>query len=159
MHVLKMLVLAFLILGTLACGREETIPPPSPTPRSGAVTDPRWSAPLVAVEIPPGVRSNGRGNLSIDPSGRAVIVWHVDEAIWAKRFDPASGWGVAELLDDAPSFVPAPQPVPRVNAYGADDAIVRWSRQDGDRRRIWTRVLAGGRSRPGIKSIGSARVA
>ena len=63
--------------------------------------DGQWGEPLL-IEI-----SNAGGailpQVAMDPNGNAVAVWRQSDGtrtnIWANRFTPSAGWGVAEQIE------------------------------------------------------------
>jgi hypothetical protein len=83
----------------------------------------------------------GRGvgaKVSLDPNGNAVAVWYQSDGtrdnIWANRFTPDAGWGVAELIetDDAGGAF-----VPQVALDPNGNAVAVWFQSDGTRTNIW----------------------
>ncbi|MDH3202924.1 MAG: Ig-like domain-containing protein [Myxococcales bacterium] len=100
------------------------------------VRDGQWGEPVL-------IETNNAGNAAFPeaaagPNGEVVAVWYQSDGdrnnIWANRFTPGVGWGVAELIetDDAGSALD-----PDV-AVGPDgEAIAVWHQSDGDRNNIW----------------------
>jgi hypothetical protein len=98
--------------------------------------DGQWGEPVL-IEI-----SNAGGAFSpqvaVDPNGNAVAVWRQSDGtranIWANRFTPSAGWGVAERIetDDAGD---ARNPQVAVDPNG--NAVAVWHQSDGTRRNIW----------------------
>ncbi len=76
--------------------------------------------------------------MALDPNGNAVAVWFQSDGtrqnVWANRFTPATGWGMAELLetDDVGSALS-----PQVAVDSNGDAVAVWSQLDGTRQNIW----------------------
>ena len=76
--------------------------------------------------------------VALDPSGNAVAVWNQDDGtrtnIWANRFTPTAGWGVAEPIetDDAGNAVRA-----QVAVDSNGNAVAVWTQSDGTRFNIW----------------------
>lgn len=87
------------------------------------------------------IESNDAGVVNLDvtagPDGVAIAVWAQDDGIhdriWANRFTPAAGWGVAEKIDSGPG--PADHPVVAMDPDG--NAIAVWEQLDGTRFNIW----------------------
>jgi hypothetical protein len=98
-----------------------------------------WSAPT-ALESNPG--DVVLFELAMDqPSGRAVVVWTQRSdtragAVFARTFEPATGWSAAELIQSAST--PAGQ-ADRVSV-GMDalgNVVAAWSQLDGTRISVW----------------------
>ncbi len=76
--------------------------------------------------------------VALDPNGNAVAVWQQFDGIrfniWANRFTPAAGWGMAELIEtDNAGFAGSPQVAVDPNG----NAVAVWSQSDGTRSDIW----------------------
>ncbi|MGB8330711.1 MAG: Ig-like domain-containing protein [Polyangiales bacterium] len=98
-----------------------------------------WGTPelLQNVELTPARNPS----VAADPSGNAIAVWAQrdlvsgNELVWAIRYEPGAGWGVAEPID--------PMPAPLVGAstaVGMDDegnAIAVWARQTVGGNVLW----------------------
>jgi predicted enzyme related to lactoylglutathione lyase len=80
-----------------------------------------------------------RPQVAIDSSGNALAVWSQDDGarlnIWANRYTPTGGWGIAERVetDNAGS---AFNPQVAVDPNG--NAVTVWSQDDGTRFNIWS---------------------
>lgn len=93
----------------------------------------------------------GAPSIAIDHQGRAIAAWVQPDpgttgdvgSLWANRYDPASGWGIAELIDTRSSYVTNP----KVAMNGAGTALVVWTQFDG----VHSRAFAN-RSRAGTNS-------
>lgn len=76
--------------------------------------------------------------IAMDAAGNAVAVWRQHDGtrlnIWANRYDAASSWGTAALIetDDAGNANG-----PRVALDLAGNAIAIWYQHDGTRNNIW----------------------
>ncbi|NNK07183.1 MAG: Ig-like domain-containing protein [Myxococcales bacterium] len=76
--------------------------------------------------------------VALDPNGNAVAVWRQYDGtrfnIWANRFKPAAGWGVAEPIetDDA-----GDASSPQVGVDPNGNAVAVWNQDDGTRDNIW----------------------
>jgi len=76
--------------------------------------------------------------LAVDANGNAIAVWRQSDGtrrnIWAGRFTPSEGWGIAGLieLDDVG---PANSPQLAVDAKG--NAVAVWVQSDGTRNNVW----------------------
>jgi hypothetical protein len=73
--------------------------------------------------------------IAADPAGNAIAIWvqrdmvTSDLLVWANRYTPGSGWGTAELIDEAP--VPVQFGLPTSTTVGMDaegNAIAMWMR-------------------------------
>jgi hypothetical protein len=102
------------------------------TTRGGA-----WSAPTL-IELD-NTRDAQHPRTAIDASGNALAVWDQSDGardnILANRYDAASGWSTASLMETGNSFAYAPQ-------IGFDDngnALTVWEQSDGTRYNIWSR--------------------
>jgi hypothetical protein len=95
------------------------------------VVDQGWGTPelLQNVEVTPARIPS----IAADPEGNAIAIWaqqEVDasasEVVWARRFEPDTGWGVAESIEEMPGGL-----VPGRTALGMDqngNAIAVWAR-------------------------------
>ena len=83
--------------------------------------------------------------IGVDRNGNAMVVWQQGDSngeasIWANRYDAASGWGTATLIETNPgvAFLPG---------VGMDDngnAVAVWIQNDGTDDRMWAnRYVAG----------------
>ncbi|MBT8454210.1 MAG: Ig-like domain-containing protein [Deltaproteobacteria bacterium] len=98
--------------------------------------DGQWGEPVL-IEI-----SNAGGarfpQVALDPTGNAVAVWEQSDGsrdnIWANRFTPSAGWGVADRIETA-SAGGASRPQVAVDPTG--NAVAVWEQWDGARRNIW----------------------
>jgi hypothetical protein len=76
--------------------------------------------------------------VAVDGGGNAIAVWRQSDGtlynVWANRYDAASGWGEAELIetDDAGNAQ-----YPQVAVDGGGNAIAVWQQSDGTRTNIW----------------------
>ncbi|NNL25499.1 MAG: hypothetical protein HKP36_13725 [Myxococcales bacterium] len=76
--------------------------------------------------------------MALDPNGNAVAVWEQYDGtrtnIWANRFSPTAGWGVAERIetDDAGGAESA-----QVALDPNGNAVAVWEQSDGTRVNIW----------------------
>ena len=68
----------------------------------------------------------------MDPNGNAVAVWEQDDGtrdnIWANRFTPSAGWGVAEQIE-TDNAGDTRQPQVALDPNG--NAVAVWSQSDG----------------------------
>jgi hypothetical protein len=76
--------------------------------------------------------------VALDPNGNAIAVWSQSDgtrfSIWANRFTPAAGWGVAELIEtDDTGIAQGPQVALDPNG----NAIAVWQQFDGTGDNIW----------------------
>jgi len=102
---------------------------------SNGTSGSQWQTP---VRIDNAIGNAGFPQIATDKNGNALAVWHQrggsTENIWANRFTPTGGWGVAELLEtDNASHAFSPQ-------LAIDDngnALAVWSQSDGRRFNIW----------------------
>jgi hypothetical protein len=100
-----------------------------------------WSSPVV-IESNTGDADFAR--VAVNGSGNAMALWKqfngVNYDIWANRYDAASGWGTATLIETNPgvAFLPG---------VGMDDngnAVAVWIQNDGTDDRMWAnRYVAG----------------
>jgi hypothetical protein len=76
--------------------------------------------------------------VAVGPNGEAVAVWQqadgIRDSIWANRFTPTAGWGVAELIE-ADNEGNAFRPQVAVDPNG--NAVTVWHQSDGTRFNIW----------------------
>ena len=77
--------------------------------------------------------------IAIDNNGNAIVVWDQFDGtqynIWANRYSPGSGWGMAELIETG-NAGSASDPQIAIDADG--NAIAVWHQWDGTRNNIWT---------------------
>jgi len=93
----------------------------------------------------------GAPSVAIDQQGRAIATWVQPDpatptdigSLWANRYDPATGWGLAELIDTRTTYVTNP----KVAMNGAGTAVVVWTQFDGTHSRVYAN-----RSRAGTAS-------
>ena len=77
-------------------------------------------------------------NVAVDANGNAIAVWEQSDGIrnniWANRYDAATGWGTATLIetDDSGNAW-----VPNVAVDANGNAIAVWEQSDGNRNNIW----------------------
>jgi hypothetical protein len=76
--------------------------------------------------------------VSMDSGGDAVVVWQQSDGarynIWSNRFIPASGWGLAQLVEhDNTGSAQSPQ----VAMDPGGNAIVVWQQSNGKTTNIW----------------------
>lgn len=68
-------------------------------------------------------------DLAVDAQGRAVVVWLQAQGgadrVWARRFDPVTGWAPAEVLNAAAA---GNDRTPRVAVHRNGSALVTWLR-------------------------------
>lgn|SRR5882757_3399520 len=93
--------------------------------------------------------SNGAGNskvarLAMDAGGNVLSVWAQSDGtqynVWSNRFDAATGWGTAALIEAVDAGTAG---TPRVKFDSHGNAIATWS-QDSTRGNIWSsRYVAG----------------
>ncbi|MDH3623487.1 MAG: hypothetical protein OEQ49_06400 [Myxococcales bacterium] len=85
---------------------------------------------------------NGGGSpqVAVDPNGNAVAVWTYQDTlgmradIWANRFTPSAGWGVAERIEtDNLRYAAGPQVAVDPNG----NAVAVWDQRDPMRFDIW----------------------
>jgi hypothetical protein len=98
-----------------------------------------WDTPVL-VETEPGDVA-GFVELAMHESGDAVAVWRQFDGtgtsadIWANRHTAGSGWGSAEIIDDADETVNRPQVV--INPDGAGLAV--WEQRPATTGAVWGR--------------------
>jgi hypothetical protein len=82
----------------------------------------------------------------VDPDGDALAVWsqldRLGWKVWANRFTPASGWGVAETVAAVDSAESDPAPQVAVDPNG--NALAVWSQSQGLRSNMWASHAAPG---------------
>jgi Bacterial Ig-like domain len=98
---------------------------------------------------PASLISNGAGNskvarLAMDADGNVLSVWTQSDGtqynVWSNRFDAATGWGTAALIEAVDAGTAG---TPRVKFDSHGNAIAAWS-QDSTRGNIWSsRYVAG----------------
>jgi hypothetical protein len=98
---------------------------------------------------PASLISNGAGNskvarLAMDADGNVLSVWAQSDGtqynVWSNRFDAATGWGAAALIEAVDAGTAG---TPRVKFDSHGNAIATWS-QDSTRGNIWSsRYVAG----------------
>ena len=90
--------------------------------------------------------SAGAPQVAVNPNGDATAVWQQSDGvrvnIWANRYTPSGGWGVAELIEtDDTGDAQAPQVA--VDPDGNATAV--WNQSDGTVTNIWAnRYTPGG---------------
>ena len=77
----------------------------------------------------------------IGAAGDVVAVWTQPVAggnqLWSNRYVPGSGWGDAEVIDSNRSGIAED---PDVAVDGAGNAIVVWTKTDGETRHLWANI-------------------
>jgi len=79
-----------------------------------------------------------RPQVALDSSGNAIAVWQQSDGtrdnIWANRYTPRDGWGVAERIevDNAGTAV-----APDIAVEPNGNAVAVWQQSDGTRDNIW----------------------
>jgi hypothetical protein len=90
----------------------------------------RLEAPMTLDTPGPGVPREP--DVAMDAQGRVVVVWRQEQGganrVWARRFEPATGWAPAEVLDAA---AVGNDLAPRVAMHGNGSALVVWTRGSG----------------------------
>lgn len=76
--------------------------------------------------------------VAVDREGNAIAVWAQSDGlqwnIWANRFEPGAGWGIARTIEtDNAGFAAWPQ----VAFDAAGNAVAVWYQSDGTRTNIW----------------------
>lgn len=94
--------------------------------------------------------SNGAGNsrvarLAMDAEGNGASVWTQFDGtqynVWSNRYDAATGWGTAALIEVLDAGTAA---TPRVKFDSHGNAIAVWSQSDGTQSNIWSsRYISG----------------
>ena len=91
-----------------------------------------WGTPVLLQNVDESTNARSP-SVAADPAGNAIAVWvqrdmdSPNRVVWANRYEPGSGWGLAESID--------PIPTPTVGekiSLGMDDsgnAIAVWARQ------------------------------
>jgi hypothetical protein len=78
-------------------------------------------------------------------AGEVVVVWRQDDDgfhnLWANRYAPATGWGIAQKLENANT---GPVAAPDVAVDAAGNAIAVWEQNDGVRWNLWTNRYTAG---------------
>jgi hypothetical protein len=76
--------------------------------------------------------------VAMDPDGNATAVWHQSDgeraSIWANRYTPSSGWGVADTIEKNDE---GEARLPYVAMDPDGNAMVVWHQSDGTRFNIW----------------------
>lgn len=76
--------------------------------------------------------------VSVNASGSAMVVWHQWDGsryiIWANRYVPGAGWGIAERIDNHPTKSAA---FPKVSVNANGNAMVVWQHSNGVLTNIW----------------------
>jgi hypothetical protein len=82
--------------------------------------------------------------------GSAVAVWSDGDAV-ATRYDSAAGWGVPEIIDSSPEYLP------RIRAAmdGVGNALVVWEQFNGNLFDIWASYGVNTPSPPSPVAAGS----
>jgi len=72
-------------------------------------------------------------SIAADPAGNAIAIWaqqdidsSATEVVWARRFEPGAGWGVAESIDEMPSGLAGTSTALGMDRNG--NAIAVWAR-------------------------------
>ncbi len=88
------------------------------------------------IETNPG--NAGSPQVSVDYEGRAVAVWEQDDGItlnvWANRYAPGSGWGVATMIETNNMGYAGNAQV----GIAGGNAVAVWQQWEGGRTNIWT---------------------
>jgi hypothetical protein len=82
--------------------------------------------------------------VATDSAGRALVVWvqgggGVGNAVWSSRYEPGTGWGAAQVLQDAGNSNAAFVAMDR-----AGNAVAVWDQSDGIRYNVWARACGAG---------------
>ncbi len=84
-------------------------------------------------------------DVAMDALGRVVVVWLQAQGgadrVWARRFDPATGWAPAEVLDAA---AVGTDRAPRVAVHRNGSALVTWLRDSPAGRSVMSRAFQPG---------------
>jgi uncharacterized membrane-anchored protein len=98
--------------------------------------DGQWGEPVL-IEIR-NASSADSPQVAVDPNGNAVAVWNQSDGtrlnIWANRFTVATGWGVAELIENEDA---ASASAPQVAVDPNGNAVAVWNQSDEARPSIW----------------------
>lgn len=106
--------------------------------------------PSTATDVPMTLDTPGPGDprapdVAVDAQGRAVVVWLQNQGgankVWARRFDPLTGWAPAEVLDAAAVGIDRP---PRVAIHRDGSALVTWLRDAPGGRPVMSRAFQPG---------------
>jgi hypothetical protein len=100
--------------------------------------------------------SNGAGNskvarLAMDTAGNVLSVWAQNDGtqynVWSNRYDAASGWGTAALIEPVDAGTAT---TPRVKVDSQGNGIAVWTQSDGTQSNIWSAryVVGSGWSTP-----------
>jgi hypothetical protein len=77
--------------------------------------------------------------VAIDESGNAIAVWSQSDGtvfnIYSNTYDPGTGWGTAETLENEAGNAYAPE----IAIDGMGNAIAVWQQSDGTRYNIWAK--------------------
>jgi hypothetical protein len=82
--------------------------------------------------------SVGGPQIALDSSGNAIATWYQNDGlrtnIWANRYDTATGWGTAELIEanDSGNAI-----APQVALNTEGNAMVAWAHHDGSVYSVW----------------------
>lgn len=99
-----------------------------------------WASP-VRIDIDTGVAIYPR--VAMDDSGNAVVVWYQEDGtrnnVWANRYDRASDWGGATLIESTSMDAAAPQIAMSTNG----DGMAIWYGWDGARYILWANRVDG----------------
>lgn len=103
----------------------------------------RSEAPMALDTPGPGVPREP--DVAMDAQGRVVVVWLQAQGgadrVWARRFDPATGWAPAEVLDTAAAGNDRP---PRVAVHRNGSALAAWLRDLPASRPVMSRAFQPG---------------
>ncbi|MFZ5757606.1 MAG: RHS repeat-associated core domain-containing protein [Pseudomonadota bacterium] len=77
--------------------------------------------------------------VTLDPMGNALAVWQQSDGtrnnIWANRYVPGAGWGVAQLIETNNAGGAS---LPDVEVDPAGNGMAVWHHSDGTRTNIWS---------------------
>lgn len=101
--------------------------------------------------------SGGSPRVAVDRAGRARAVWVQllgnDVTLGSNRFDPATGWGTAELIETAPVTVALGAPALALQEDGS--GFVAFAGSRGSRDSVWASRLVPGRGWEAPVEIGA----
>jgi hypothetical protein len=84
--------------------------------------------------------------VAVNATGEATAVWLQDGGgtVWANRFTPGTGWGIATLVQNSAFFGSTAIVQPRVAVDAAGNAMAIWRQYDGTRFRTYAGRYAAG---------------
>ena len=128
---LFLLVIASLVLAGCS-GVASAKPLPAVETQSDSSSDP-----LRTISVAGSGRTTISPDIAINASGTAIVVWAQSDGtqdnIWAKRFTPGVGWGLAQLIENEGGKASSP----RIDINSAGDAMAVWYHNNGARENIW----------------------